>query len=129
MKKDDKSNTVKQQQSKPPRFEASISEEKFNQTIINCQDWDSARLIMLTPLTKDSEALLEAYKSDTSCISDEWVATMNILYDYRDHLVQCMYMLSAALERVSMIGEYLAEDMNEEEQGQPIAPTFHGTIH
>ncbi len=113
----------------PPRFDAAISEEKFQETLSNCETWDSIRLLLSRPLTRDSETLLSDYQDETEGVSEEWVNTMNILSDYRDHLVQCLHMCSAALERVVILGEYLARDIDTDEYPQSIARTFQKTVH
>ena len=114
---------------KQPRFNAAITEEELKLALAGCETWDSARPVVLDLLAKKSGELFQIYQGDADAAGKEWIDTMNLLTKYRAHLFQCLHMCSCAMERMAIIGEHLAQGMEQVEQPKPVVRIHRETVH
>jgi len=114
---------------KQPRFNAAITEEELKLALVSCESWDSTRAVVLDLLAKKSGELLQRYQGDADVAGKGWIDIMNLLTEYRDHLLQCLHMCSCAMERMAIIGEHLAQGMEQVEQPKPVIRIHRETMH
>lgn len=114
---------------KHPRFNAAITEEDLKLALVSCESWDSTRPVVLDLLAKTSSELFQRYQGGTDAAGKEWIDTMNLLTEYRDHLFQCLHMCSCAMERIAIIGDHLAQGMAQAEQPKPVVRIHRETMH